>query len=186
MPLFDINTALSPEVKAAHQLAERLSELTAIQNLAETTNAADALAKIVVGIDTDPFDGDVYTLEELEHRHFIAHVYSEREAGHAAVLGPETMGNPHEGATYFVYLCRQIRESEDAIDAYNFFWDRISAIGIQLIPAAEALQAGTYSNRFTRVLRTAGPIQGQRKAEGMRGRFLEAQLRISWGDVEEE
>jgi hypothetical protein len=186
MPLFDINSALSGELVAAYQLADRLSETTAIKNLAETAVTAEALAKITVGIAADPFEGDVYTLAELENQHFFAQVYSETEEGHAAGLGPEAVGNPREGGVFCVYLRRQVRQNEDRTDAYNFFWDRVSAIGTQLIPAAEALGTLSNRNRFKQVGRTIGPEFGSRRAEGDQGVYLEAMLKITWGDVENE
>jgi hypothetical protein len=186
MPLFDINTALSGELKAAYQLADRLSELTAVKNLAETLVTAEALDKITVGIAADPFEGDAYTLQELENRHFFAQVYAEPEEGHVAGLAPEAVGNPREGGVFCVYLRRQVRDSEDRTDAYNFFWDRVSAIGTQLIQAAEALAELTNRNRFKQVGRAIGPEFGRRRSEADQGDYLEALLKVTWGDVANE
>ncbi len=186
MPLFELNSALSGELKAAYQLADRLSETTAVKNLAETTVTAEALEKITVGIAADPFDGEAYSLGELENEHFFVQVYSETEEGHLAGLSPEAVGNPREGGVFCVYLRRQVRESEDRTDAYNFFWDRVSAIGIQLIPAAEAVATLANRNRFKTVGRPIGPEFGKRRGEGSQGVYLYAQLKVTWGDVETE
>lgn len=186
MPLFDLNSALSGELKAAYQLADRLSETTAVQNLAEESGAAGALTKITVGIADDPFNGDVYSLGELENQHFFAQVYAEPEEGHVAGLAPEAVGNPREGGEFLVYLRRQVRESEDRTDAYNFFWDRVSAIGTQLIVLADALATLTNRNRFKQVGRMIGPEFGTRRGEGDQGCYLYAQLKVSWGDIETE
>jgi len=186
MPLFDITTALSGELKAAYQLADRLSEATAVKNLAETAVTAEALAKITVGIAADPFDGDAYSLGQLENQHFFGLVYAETEEGHLAGLSPEAVGNPREGGVFRVYLRRQVRESEDRADAYKFFWDRVSAIGTQLIPAAEALAALTNRNRFQQVNRMIGPEFGSRRSEADQGCYLYALLTFTWGDIETE
>jgi hypothetical protein len=186
MPLFELASALSGELPAAYQLADRLSETTAVKNLAETTVTAEALAKITVGIANDPLDPEGYFLGELESQHFFAQVYAEDEEGHIASLGPEAVGNPREGGIFCVYLRRQVRESEDKSDAYNFFWDRVSAIGKQLIPAAEALTALTNRNRFKTVGRPIGPQFGKKRAEGLQGVYLFALLKFTWGDVEQE
>lgn len=186
MPLFELNSALSCELKVAYQLADRLSESTAVKNLAETSVTAEALAKIAVGIAADPLGGDVYELGELENQHFFGQVYAEAEEGHVAGLGPEAMGTPREGGIFCVYLRRQVRESEDRRDAYNFFWDRVSAIGTQVVQAAENLAALTNRNRFTQVGRAIGPEFGERRAEGDQGLYLYALLKFSWGDIETE
>src|SRR5687768_6491261 len=167
MPLFELASALSGELTAAYQLADRLSETTAVQNLAEAASAETALEKITVGIAADPFSGDEFDVQELETRHFFAQIYAVPEEGHLAGLGPEAMGNPREGGVFRVYLRRQVRESEDRADAYNFFWDRVSAIGTQLLPVAEGLTALTNRNRFKQVNRMIGPEFGERRKEGV-------------------
>jgi hypothetical protein len=180
--LFVESEALSCEVPAAIQLAARLSETPAIQQLTETDNAADAHDKIVVGIDQDPFDGEVYSPDDLAARHFIAHVYAEPEDGHAVVISPEAMGVPREGGVLRAYLCRQIRDSEDPQDAYTFFWDRVSSIGAQVIEASEINLLTPRNFRFVQADRPIGPTQTMRKAEAGQGKQLEAILRFSWGD----
>jgi hypothetical protein len=184
MPLFELASALSPELKAAHQLADRLSETTGIKNLAETADTAEALAKIIVGVSDDPLDGEAYTLPELEVRHFFAHVYAEREDGFVAGQSPEAVGVPRQGGAFRVYLCRQVRESEDKTDAYNFFWDRVSSVGADVVTASEELAALTNRNRFKQVNRRLGPDFGPRRAQGDRGDYLEALLIFIWGDVQ--
>lgn len=186
MPLFDINSALSCELPAAYQLTDRLSETQAVQDLAEAADAAEALLKITVGIAADPLDGDVYLLGELENQHFFAQVYAETDEGFLAGLGPETFGTPREGGMFRVYLRRNVREAEDRTDAYNFFWDRVSAIGVQLLAAAETLDALTNRNRFEQVTRMIGPEFGERRGEGDQGVYLYALLKVTWGNVEIE
>jgi len=187
MPLlFELASALSGELVAAHQLADRLSETEAVRNLAEADTAAEAMESITVGIAADPMAGDEFDLAELEERHFFCQVYADPEEGHIAGLGPEAMGNPKEGGVFRVYFRRQVRESEDRADAYNFFWDRVSAIGTQLLPAAESLAADTNRNRFKQVTRMIGPEFGTRRREGSQGVFLFALLTFAWGDIEQE
>jgi hypothetical protein len=186
VPLFDLVTAMSHELVVAHQLGDRLSETLAVQSLSETANATDALRLITVGIAEDPENKDYYTLEELQYRHFFVQVYPEPIDGHVSGLGPEAMGNPREGGLLRAHFVRQIRDTEDKTDAFNFFWDRISAIGKQLIPAAEALSEDVNKNRFQQVGRPWGPVFGARRTEGDQGAHLRAMLRFSWGDIEVE
>lgn len=186
MPLFELSTNSSGELQAAYQLADRLSELTSVKNLAETSVTAEALEAITVGIAADPLGGDEYGLGELEERHFFAQVYAEPEEGYVSGLAPEAVGTPREGGVFRVYLRRQVRESEDRTDACNFFWDRVSAIGVQLIAAAEALAANTSRNRFKQVARQMGPEFGDRKGDGDTGVYLWALLKVTWGDIETE
>ena len=186
MPLFELASAQSGELVAAYQLADRLSETDALHDLAEVTSDADALAKIAVGIADDPLDGDEYSLTELDEQHFYAQVYAEPEEGHVAELGPEVLATPREGGVFCVYLRRRVRGAEDRRDAYNFFWDRVSAIGKQLIPTAEELGTLTNRNRFRQVARVIGPEFGSRRAEGDQGDFLFALLKFTWGDVDRE
>jgi hypothetical protein len=96
MPLFTEETAKSNELPAAIQLADRLADNPAVQDLAEKTTATETLTHIVVGIARDPFDGDTYTLAELESRHFVAHIYAEATEGY--VLGPMQTELRSEGA----------------------------------------------------------------------------------------
>jgi hypothetical protein len=186
MPLFTEETAKSNELPAAIQLADRLADNPAVQDLAEKTTATETLTHIVVGIARDPFDGDTYTLAELESRHFVAHIYAEATEGYVAGLGREAMGNPREGGQLRVYLCRQIRESEDILDAYNFFWDRISAIATPLIISAEQELNEPRNYRFKLLERILGPMQTELRSEGAQGKRLEAMLRVNWGDIETE
>lgn len=186
MPLFDISTALSCELVAANQLAARLSEADGVQNLAETTSAATALESITIGIAGDPFDSAEFTLDELENRHFFVHIYAEPDEGFASGLGPEAMGVPKEGGAFRVYLRRQVRESEDRTDAYNFFWDRISSVPAAVLESAEELAADADKNRFAQVTRPLGPEFGTRRTEGDQGDYLFAEFVFTWGDVERE
>jgi hypothetical protein len=186
MPLFEIETALSCELPAAYQLADRLSDTEAIQHLAETVEADEAYEHIIVGIAQDPFDGETYSIEELENRHFVAHIYAEKENGHVSGLSPAAMDTPRQGGVFKLYLCRQVRESEDPIDVYNFFWDRISAIGPAVMLAAEQDLSYPHNYRFQQVNRALGPEQTARRTEGATGKRLEALLTFAWGDVEAE
>jgi hypothetical protein len=186
MPLFELSSALSCELGAANQLATRLSNLECIQDLAEATTAAEALAKITAGIADDPLDSDEHTLGELENQHFFAQIYADPEEGHVAGLSPAAMDTPKEGGLFRVYLRRQVRGSEERSDAYNFFWDRVSAIGAGLILAAETTLTSPRNYRFKQVGRAIGPEFGRRRSEGDRGAFLFALLTVTWGDIEAE
>lgn len=183
-PLFNLAGALSCELQAAYQLRDILSELEAIQNLAETHSIADTLDKITVGIAADPMDGEAFDKWELDQRHFIARVYAEVESSHLAGLGQETVGNPREGGVFLLYLRRQVRDTEERSDVYSFFWDRVSAIGPALILASETDLVSDNNYRFADVERIVGPAFGERRTEGEQGAHLLALLSVTWGDIE--
>lgn len=184
MPLFDLNSALSCELPAAYELATRLSQAEAVQDLAETDVEATALTFIKVGISDDPFDGDQFTRQQLDVRHLLINVYAEPENGMLAQRSPAAVDDPLQGGALRVAIKRQIRESEDREDAYNFFWDRVSAIGPAVILSSET--SATGGHRFKQCTRVYGPEFGARRASGDQGEYLEALLVIPWGDVEQE
>lgn len=186
MPLFELASALSCEVVAAHQLADRLSETTGIQQLAEATDSTEALESVTVGISEDPFSEEGYERDELENRHFVARVFAEVEGSHLTGQAPEAMGNPREGGVFLVYLRRQVRESEERSDAYKFFWDRVSSIGPAVILASEQDLENPQNYRFTLADRQIGPAFGERREVGEQGYYLVAELAFTWGDVERE
>jgi hypothetical protein len=113
-------------------------------------------------------------------------VYAEPDEGYAAGLSPAAMDTPREGGVFRVYFRRQVRESENAIDAYNFFWDRLSAIGPAVLLAAEQTLTSPRNYRFKQASRPVGPQYGARRTQGEQGEYLEAMLRFTWGDVEAE
>ncbi len=183
MALFELASAQSGELVAANQLADRLSESVAFQQLAEKANSITARAKITVGIAADPLLEDELTPTELANQHVFAQVYSDYEDAYAAGLDSATQGNPREGGLFRVYLRRQVREAESRADAYLFFWDRVAAIPRQVVAAAEALNSLTNRNRFRQAQRLLGPEFGTRGGEGAQGLYLHALLKFTWGDV---
>lgn len=187
MPLFSVATARGKEAPALHYLAALLSGLATFQELSEQTSEADALALIAIGSDADPIDGEQFTIEELENKHFFCSVFPSDEEAHVTQRGPSLTECPLEGGQISIYLRRAARAAELAADngrndVYLFFLDCISALEHELQEASVAATTTTINITGTR--RLQGPFYANLAEVAGQGEYLWALLEIDWGDLD--
>jgi hypothetical protein len=187
VPLFDPNAALSLEAPALYQLADRLAECTAFQELNDfQADATLAREKIKICAETDPWDqtGGLVTKDQLESILLEANVDPGDDESHAtrvAVGDPEGRC-PEERGLIEITLRRQIRDTEladyGADDLYLWFLDRVSAIAKQLHLRADA----TGQPLIGEVRRPERPKWNPEQARTAQGLSLWAILAVTWGD----
>lgn len=182
MALFDPDNPRSCALPWALNLASRLSECVAFQNLAEQETAEAAARYITVGHDDRdrPLTGAPWTAAQLAQRHFRALVLFDPEGAATSQRGRQ-QGRNHLGSQLYVDIKRQIRriEHRDLNDVYKFFADRVYAI--QETELMEKAEEAGHRPWIQTVVVSQGPFRNLVKKSSAQGDYLWAHLTIRIG-----
>lgn len=145
-------------------------------------NANTALAKIVLGVDIDPENGQQFEVPELKERFCYAQLYPPvpSEASYQQDPGGPV---PLVTGTHLLDIRRVAREAEIASHAeknktFLWFYDQVSALQKWMVREAE-------KNGCPRILRIEPIVEAAfnpQSEASAQGRYLFAKLRLLWGD----
>lgn len=184
MALFDLQSAMSREVPAAHDLATALASTAAWQALCEAPGDANAaMLKIGIGPEDDPFDGTRFTRDELRTLFVRATIGPDDETPYVSVDQGSEAICPLEAISLLIYVRRFVREEELAApdglrNTFAWFWDCVSALHLQLHYVAGVLGAP----RLVSIERREGPKFGPVQDRTEQGDYLWATLAVKIGD----
>lgn len=182
MPEFDPNNPKGPAGAALYATATLLSGLSLFQELCEVSTSAKALAKIAVGIQKDPANGDTFDLEELKNEFVQANIYPVIPS-QSVVMPGDGSPTPVTGGQFTLFIRRHVRESEVSDHELRnglFLWfhDMVTAIYRALLTAAEA----TSCPRLRGIVPEIDGAFNERSETSAQGEYLWARFGVLWGD----
>lgn len=184
MPLFDVDNPRSEEPAALAKCAELLAAIDDTQTLLEVASAAEAEAKIQIGPEEPPPNGEYFTLEELTVRFAWGHLRPLDEQDSLLISRSQAVAAVSEKEGFFwltwMRMVRDVEYNADGgrNDCYLYFLDITNAIAEQLIEAAELNLA------VSQVKRHRGPCYNPREDWPTQGRYLWVEQLIHWGGSE--
>lgn len=188
--LFDPLNTNSPDANALFLIADLLARAPDFRELAEITGAdeaekkANALAKIVVGIHSEPANASEYDATELATLFCEAQIFPPPDA--AKVITKNDGSNaPYLAGTHALFIRRIARDAEIAghakrNDVFLFFYDRICSLEDWLIRNADS----ELCPRIQTITPTTEAAFGMVSEVPAQGEYLWAHLLIAWGDPE--
>jgi hypothetical protein len=180
--LFNVNEPLSVEVEALYLARDVLSQSTALQELLEVgRDAAGAARLIVVGPHDPPFNGESYTVSELQNRFCYAQMLPQLEEESMTALRAGGVGALSEPEGSFqLQIRRQVRKRElynttnGRRDVYLYFLDRVSRM------CEEVVEIDHIGMTFKSIRRRRGPLFNPDADQEAQGMFVWADFTITW------
>lgn len=167
------------ELKIAYCLRAMTASLLPFQQLCKVDSAEEALAKIDVGMGPAPANGQKFTEDELAQRFVFLEI--NRAPGSHIVLARGLPGQePYQSGKLEFELRRYVRkeENQNRANFFNRFWDRVSALTVELQQAVGDGYCGATKN----IVCTQGPFRSPPELKVSQGDFFWAILVATWGD----
>ena len=183
---FDRSNPRSPEAGALAHTADLLAACDAFQELAEAADASEAAEKIIIGAHHRPWDGEAFTLAELEQTFCEAQITWPEEGVFFASPGD---GSPDAdlGGSFDLIVRRQARDAEvSTAEGRNnlqlAFLDVTSALAREMVEKAEVRECP----RGLAVTARSGPAYSAVDVESAQGKYLWVVFGLQWGDQPEQ
>ncbi len=186
MGLFDDTDVQSEEMAAMLLVQTILSGSAGLATLLEAADVPTAKSLIVIGPEDPPYNGEAYTVNELEGRIAWAQLYPEKDESLVVGKSLGVDGRTEISGVFRLHVRRQVRQSEYGAtqgrsDVWKYFVDQTSAM-CEDFGAALDESVTNAGLRGSAIRRLQIPLFNNRTDHKDQGIFVFTDYHINWGD----
>lgn len=192
MGLFDETAArtASEEIASVYTTRDLLSNCAALRTLLEAVDSSAAKPLIIIGTTEPPWDGESYSIDELENRIGFCQLYPKLSEGSFLVTRNTGQVTPKKEGYFRLHVRRQVRQAEYLAtdgrnDAWRYFWYLTSLMQEQFVVLTDEA-TNNPGNIERQIRRDGGPAYNLGHEENWPefGYFLHASFLLPWAGIE--